>query len=132
DGKLVGIVTRADLISARHRRDDADEAMALLARLPPRAQAVVATAKEVAGDTAVYLVGGTVRDLMLGAGSKDIDLVIEGGNVEAFGSRLQRRLGGSLSCHVDFGTCTLELPGGLRSEERRVGKECGRGRVADR
>jgi len=113
DGKLVGIVTRADLISARHRRDDADEAMALLARLPPRAQAVVATAKEVAGDTAVYLVGGTVRDLMLGAGSKDIDLVIEGGNVEAFGSRLQRRLGGSLSCHVDFGTCTLELPGGL-------------------
>ncbi len=113
DGRLVGIVTRADLIAARHRRDDGDEAQRLLARLPPRAQAVVAAVKELAGDLPVYLVGGTVRDLMLGAGSKDVDLVIEGGNVEAFGTRLQRRLGGSLSCHVGFGTCTLTLPGGL-------------------
>ncbi len=112
-GRLVGIVTRADLIAARHRRDDVGEAQQLLARLPPRAQTVVQAVKELAGELPVYLVGGTVRDLMLGAGSKDVDLVVEGGNVEAFGTRLQRRLGGSLSCHVGFGTCTLTLPGGL-------------------
>ncbi len=113
EGRLVGIVTRADLIQARHRRDDTDEAQALLTRLPPRARAVVETAKELSGDHPLYLVGGTVRDLMLGAGSKDVDLVVEGGNVEAFGTALQRRLGGSLACHLDFGTCTLSLPDGL-------------------
>jgi len=112
DGRLVGIVTRADLIAARHRRDDVGEAQRLLARLPPRARDVIEAVKETAGDLPVYLVGGTVRDLMLGAGSKDVDLVVEGGNVEALGTRLQRRLGGSLSCHVEFGTCTLALPGG--------------------
>lgn len=112
DGRLVGIVTRADLIAARHRREDVGEAQTLLARLPPRAQQVVQAVKEVAGDLPVYLVGGTVRDLMLGAGSKDVDLVVEGGDVEALATRLQRRLGGTLACHVEFGTCTLDLPGG--------------------
>ena len=109
DGKLVGIVTRADLIQARHSRDHADEAQSLLGRLPPRARSVIEAAQELAGDQPVYLVGGTVRDLMLGAGSKDVDLVVEGGSVQRFGSKLQRKLGGELSCHADFATCTLRL-----------------------
>ncbi len=113
DDRLVGIVTRADLIQARHRRDDADEATALLGRLPPHAQEVLNTATELAGDHPIYLVGGTVRDLMLGAGSKDVDLVVEGGEVQRFASRVQRRLGGELSCHADFATCTLRLEDGL-------------------
>ncbi len=126
-GRLVGIVTRTDLIGANHRvgagPDGADQ---LLQRLPSSAKVVLAAAAEVAaggpGGTAregvgtrspLYLVGGTVRDLILGAGVKDLDLVVEREAAESFGTRLQARLGGTLSCHVDFGTCTLALEDGV-------------------
>ncbi len=114
EGSLVGIVTRTDLIAARHRRPGAeDPAGALLGRLPPSAQQALDAARSVAGDASLYLVGGTVRDALLGAGFKDLDMSVEGGTAERLGSRLQTRLGGTLSCHVPFGTCTLALDGGL-------------------
>src|SRR5690606_27395154 len=77
--ELVGIVTRADLIQARHRPQIVPgEVEELLSRLPPRAREILATTKELAGEARLYLVGGTVRDLIIGAGSKDIDMVVEG------------------------------------------------------
>jgi len=113
-GNLVGIVTRTDLIAARHRRPSSeDPARALLGRLPPSAQQALQAARAVAGDASLYLVGGTVRDAMLGAGFKDLDLAVEGGTAERLGSRLNARLGGTLACHVPFGTCTLTLEDGL-------------------
>lgn len=113
DGRLVGIVTRADLIRARHQpRREPGEVEELLGRLPPRALATLKTTQELAGDARLYLVGGTVRDLIIGAGSKDIDTVVEGDSAERLATRLQQRLGGTLSCHVDFGTCTLALDDG--------------------
>src|SRR5690606_13848499 len=113
DHELVGIVTRADLIRARHHpRPQPREVEELLGRLPPRARDILRITRELAGDARLYLVGGTVRDLIIGAGSKDIDMVIEGENAERLATRLQQRLGGTLSCHVDFGTCTLALDDG--------------------
>lgn len=112
--KLVGIVTRTDLIGARHHQQrPSGQAEALLARLPEGARAALQVASELAGDTSLYLVGGTVRDLLLGAGVKDIDLVVEGESAAQFGARLQRRLGGALSSHLEFGTATLTLDSGL-------------------
>src|SRR5690606_6206126 len=112
--ELVGIVTRADLIRARHRpRRVPGEVEELLGRLPPRANAVLHTTRELAGGARLYLVGGTVRDLIIGAGSKDMDMVVERDSAERLATRLQQRLGGTLSCHVDFGTCTLALDDGL-------------------
>ena len=114
DGRLVGIVTRTDLIGARHRSDTTDDLAArLLPRLPNSVKRVLDEAAATAGAMPLYLVGGTVRDLLLGAGVKDVDLVVEGESAESFGMRLQARLGGTLSCHVDFGTCTLALDGGV-------------------
>jgi tRNA nucleotidyltransferase (CCA-adding enzyme) len=116
DGHLVGIVTRADLIAARHATPTAagQAGMAkLLDRLPPRASDVLETVARLAEPASVYLVGGTVRDLLLGAGSQDLDLVVEGQTAETLGTRAQQVLGGTLACHVAFGTCTLTLDDGL-------------------
>lgn len=114
DGRLTGIVTRTDLIGARHQSAGAtDLASRLLQRLPTSVKRVLDQAAATAAGKPLYLVGGTVRDLMLGAGVKDIDLVVEGETAERFGTRLQANIGGTLACHVDFGTCTLALEDGV-------------------
>lgn len=112
DGALVGIVTRTDIIGARHHKPHDDRAGALLERLPPSARAALEHARQLSEGAALYLVGGTVRDLILGAGVKDIDLVVVG-DAARFGTKLQAALGGTLSAHVEFGTATLVLPSGL-------------------
>jgi len=65
----------------------------------------------------VFLVGGAVRDLLLGRGRADIDLVVEGDADE-----LARSLGAKVTSHERFGTAKLTLNGhevdiaGARSE----------------
>lgn len=112
EGNLVGIVTRTDLIGARHRRPTFPRADKLLERLTPSARQALDHARQLSESAALYLVGGTVRDLMVGAGVKDLDLVITG-DAARFGTKLQAVLGGTLSAHVEFGTATLVLPSAL-------------------
>jgi tRNA nucleotidyltransferase (CCA-adding enzyme) len=60
-----------------------------------------------ASEDPVYLVGGVVRDLLLGRGrSANLDLVVEG---EA--AALARRLGAEVLEHERFGTATVRLDG---------------------
>jgi tRNA nucleotidyltransferase (CCA-adding enzyme) len=58
----------------------------------------------------VWVVGGAVRDLLLGGTPEDLDLVIEGDAVEA-ARRLGQALGGSVTVHERFGTATVEAGG---------------------
>ncbi len=127
EGALVGIVTRSDLIRARHPGADLRApAERVLASLPQGARRVLDLAASLAGDDRLYLVGGTVRDGLLGVGYVDLDLVVErvpwsslegarGGDraaapgASALGRALQRALGGSLAVHGDFGTARLRL-----------------------
>ncbi|MHB8659017.1 MAG: tRNA nucleotidyltransferase/poly(A) polymerase family protein [Solirubrobacteraceae bacterium] len=63
--------------------------------------------REVLGERAdVALVGGAVRDLLLGVIPLDLDLVVEGDARD-----LARQLGGALSAHERFGTCTIRVEG---------------------
>ena len=55
----------------------------------------------------VYLVGGTVRDILLGVPSLDVDVVVEGDAVAVAG-RLAEALGGSLTAHGRFGTAVVD------------------------
>jgi tRNA nucleotidyltransferase (CCA-adding enzyme) len=70
-----------------------------------------------AGGDPVYLVGGAVRDLLLGRGRADIDLVVEG-DAAAFATGL----GAEVTSHERFGTAKVRLDGheldiaGTRSE----------------
>lgn len=61
---------------------------------------------DVAGGKPVYLVGGAVRDLLLGRGRADIDLVVEGD-----ATALASRLGGEVVEHERFATAKARLGG---------------------
>lgn len=60
---------------------------------------------------ATYLVGGPVRDLLLGVAAADVDVAV-GGEVEPLARALAAQPGGRLTCYERFGTARVELPGG--------------------
>ena len=86
-----------------------------MSRLPPDAEAALERAS--ASGKPLYLVGGIVRDALLHKEARapqpivrDLDLVTEG-RAQALGEALQKALGGDLTCHQAFMTCTLHLGG---------------------
>ncbi len=83
----------------------------LLGRLSPEAAAVVSALAQVTGEVtgAGFLVGGTVRDLLLERPGRDLDVVVTT-PATLPATALQAKLGGKLACHDDFLTCTLEWP----------------------
>lgn len=74
---------------------------AALRRTHPELDAVRAVAAE-----PVYLVGGAVRDLLLGRGRADVDLVVEGD-----AAALAERLGADHVAHERFATARVALDG---------------------
>jgi tRNA nucleotidyltransferase (CCA-adding enzyme) len=58
------------------------------------------------GVPGVYLVGGAVRDLLMGGAPSDLDLVVEGDAAE-----VARRIGENVVVHDRFGTSTVLLDG---------------------
>lgn len=89
-----------------------DRGDALLQKLGPGERRLLAIVRELAEypPTAVYLVGGPVRDLLLGCETHDLDLVVVGDG-PAFAERLARRLGGSLRVFTRFGTAVVGARG---------------------
>ena len=79
----------------------------------------LARAGEVADrrEVGLWLVGGALRDLLLGRPLKDVDLAVEAAAANALelAARLGALTGWTLErTHVRFGTATLRAPGGLR------------------
>ena len=60
-----------------------------------------------------FLVGGLVRDLYLGKGNVDVDLVIEGDGIE-FSRIFARRYRAEVRLYERFGTATLAFPAGFK------------------
>jgi tRNA nucleotidyltransferase (CCA-adding enzyme) len=69
-----------------------------------------------------YLIGGTVRDLLLGTENLDIDIVIEGKAIE-FAERLARELHADILSHKRFGTATVTTPEYLKIDFATARKE---------
>jgi tRNA nucleotidyltransferase (CCA-adding enzyme) len=63
--------------------------------------------REAAAGLDAYLVGGSVRDLLLGRERGDLDVAVEGDAVE----ELARRLGGDARAHERFATATVRTDG---------------------
>jgi tRNA nucleotidyltransferase (CCA-adding enzyme) len=58
------------------------------------------------GEESVYVVGGAVRDLLLGRRPHELDFVVEGDAVA-----VARRIGGRVIAHERFGTATVSVDG---------------------
>ena len=58
----------------------------------------------------VFLVGGSVRDALLGGAAGDLDIVVEG-NAATLASKVAGALGGQVSSLSQFGTAILKLSG---------------------
>jgi tRNA nucleotidyltransferase (CCA-adding enzyme) len=61
-------------------------------------------------DLELYMVGGVVRDLLLGLPNIDLDLVVEG-DATSLARELAEKAGGKLTVHTRFGTAKLKLEG---------------------
>jgi len=113
-GEIIGIVTRTDLIKLwsappqRPRRAEIAQLIedALPAPLLQLIQKVSQTAAQMG--YSLYVVGGFVRDLLLGTPTLDLDLVVEG-NAIALAKRLRKKVGGRVKSHARFGTAKLIL-----------------------
>jgi len=70
----------------------------------------------------VYLVGGFVRDLLLGVENFDVDLVVKDDGI-SFAHYLVSRLGGKITAHKRFGTAVAILPGGIKIDIATARKE---------
>lgn len=89
--------------------------LALLDDLPDLFRELLSEVGELSaarGETA-WLVGGTVRDLLLGRPNEDIDIVVEG-DAMALAQAIARERAGQLTRHHAFGTARVDLPGGER------------------
>jgi tRNA nucleotidyltransferase (CCA-adding enzyme) len=112
--EVIGIVTRTDLLrtlaEGRVQRSAVNLAERLKAALPKARLALLNRIAEQAEarEVALYIVGGFVRDLLLGTPSVDFDLVVEGDAI-SLAHALADELGGSVSSHKRFGTAKWQL-----------------------
>jgi tRNA nucleotidyltransferase (CCA-adding enzyme) len=132
EGRPAGIVTRMELFRRMFERQHAtgaslDHRIAgvrpisqpvtrLLRELaPPWVQELLAAARRVADElgSPAFLVGGMVRDLLLGRPNEDVDLVVEGDGI-LFAETLAAALGGRSHPHAPFLTAVVTLPEGHR------------------
>lgn len=77
-------------------------------RLSPEVREILATAGLLASDLGfnLYLVGGMVRDLLLGRENLDLDLVTEGDAV-TLAYKMEETVGGKVTVHPRFRTATV-------------------------
>ena len=118
DEELVGIVTRADLLRALEGVESgpeepterlADELRGVTT-LRPLLEAVASLGERAEG---VYVVGGTIRDILLGEASFDVDIAVEGDAI-GFARALATALGGRVTSHEKFGTAVVQYGEGGR------------------
>uniref|UniRef100_A0A7V4WJK8 CBS domain-containing protein n=1 Tax=Candidatus Caldatribacterium saccharofermentans TaxID=1454753 RepID=A0A7V4WJK8_9BACT len=123
DGRILGIITRSDVLRAMHQKENLVLQHMTRVSLAEKLyqhfgrdyllllEQVAETAKR--AGVKVYLVGGVVRDIILGVPNEDLDLVVEGDAI-AFARLLGNRFRGKVVPYPPFGTAILFLPDGKR------------------
>jgi tRNA nucleotidyltransferase (CCA-adding enzyme) len=132
---IIGVITRTDLLRTLHddvlkmarkrtiHPGDPDAEIGgphrnvkglLQSRLPREVVTLLEEAGRLAdrSDVALFVVGGCVRDLLLGIQNLDLDLVVEGDGI-AYARKLGEVLHARVKVHERFGTAVLLLPDGF-------------------
>jgi tRNA nucleotidyltransferase (CCA-adding enzyme) len=117
--RIAGVVTRSDVLQTLGAQAAPPERpgpmltdeLARLERLQRVFETVAAVSEPYEG---VYLVGGTVRDILLGERSFDVDIAVEGDAI-ALAQALADALGGRVRAHDKFGTAVV-----LYGDDERV------------
>jgi tRNA nucleotidyltransferase (CCA-adding enzyme) len=130
DGKALGVITKTDLLhiladeaggeegraSAQRTPFDKNLAKLMEERLPRAVNTLLRELGEMAENfqVSLFLVGGTVRDLIMLKPIKDLDLTVTG-ELGGFDKALKNKNPGSeLKSHPRFKTATLKLSEGVR------------------
>lgn len=134
DGRIVGIVSRTDVLRTLHGENYPDKyervfnharsnmgtqfenvTELMVRNLPAHIRDLLGQISFLADREGycVYVVGGFVRDLILGVENLDIDLVVEGDGI-AFARSLAGFLCGKVRVHEKFGTAMVILPDKFR------------------
>ncbi len=131
--RMVGIVTRTDLLRILHEdmvkkpysqydlAPDLSKATRhkvrdlMKERLPKEIRELLERIGRVGDELnmGAYVVGGFVRDLLLGIENLDIDIVVEGKGI-ALAQKLAKELGGEAKRFPEFGTAVVILPDGFK------------------
>lgn len=138
DGKLVGIVSRTDVLNYMHGENIKGELFDTMLSVPVEKdvtglieQLLKTETRQLLGKIGkkadsynyqVFLIGGIVRDLLIGQPSEDIDLVVEGDGIY-FAEQLGKAFGGKVVIHEKFGTATWVIPNGLKIDVTTARKE---------
>jgi tRNA nucleotidyltransferase (CCA-adding enzyme) len=133
--KVIGVITRTDLLRTLH--DDVLKSARMRSRAPGLEDAAhgphrnvqgllrnrlprhLASLLEEAGrladrlEVSLFVVGGCVRDLLLGIDNFDLDLVVEGDGI-AFARQLAAMTQARVTIHERFGTAVVLLPDGFK------------------
>lgn len=122
-GEVLGLITRMEVLShlygrladsprvdrrTRRHMPSFRETARLLQELPEAVRRRVQVAAQLSRERGVpvYLVGGLVRDLVLGRENRDVDLVVQGDGI-AFAEALAEKLGGRCRSHEAFLTAVV-------------------------
>jgi tRNA nucleotidyltransferase (CCA-adding enzyme) len=114
-GEMIGIVTRTDLLKMLSPKASGKNRVNLEVKLtntfPPRMLALIRSIAQeaISQKSAIYIVGGFVRDLILERPSMDFDLVVEGDAIQV-AKNAASKLGGRVTVHSRFGTAKWYLP----------------------
>ncbi len=110
--EVLGSVSRRAVVGEEPEPEVSHDVVNLAGQLAELREADLLRRIQVAagGLRGVYLVGGAVRDIILGEPGIDIDIAVEGDGI-AFAKELAKRLGGRVRSHRKFGTAVVMLRG---------------------
>ena len=128
DKKLVGIVTRSDILGSYFERETPHQyqnrygsSLVSIERkvidikdklnyFPERILRLLKTAGQIAEQEngKLFLIGGMIRDLMLGRDNYDLDLVLEG-DLKDFLDHFSKEIDAKISYNEQFGTASINL-----------------------
>ncbi|WP_035589779.1 CBS domain-containing protein [Hippea jasoniae] len=122
DGVLVGVITRTNILKILTESSERDVKLKkknIAAKIKQHLPQNIYNYLIEIGNTAkqmgfnAYLVGGVVRDIILGFENLDIDIVIEGDGIE-FAKQFAKLNNARVATHERFRTATIIMPDSIR------------------